>query len=68
MDEITLAESKEQNSNTTEQQKNCHILLMDKLSACSLSSKIIQWEKATVVKKVNARFYIVKVANGRTFR
>lgn len=27
-----------------------------------------QWEKATVVKKISARSYIVKVANGRTFR
>jgi len=27
-----------------------------------------QWEKATVIKKVSARSYIVKVANGRTFR
>ena len=27
-----------------------------------------QWEKATVVKKVSAWSYIVKVTNGRTFR
>jgi len=27
-----------------------------------------QWEKATVIKKVSARSYIVKVDNGKTFR
>jgi len=40
---------------------------MDKLSTFNLLSKG-QWEKATVVKKVSTRSYILKVANGRTFR